>query len=140
VGNIEQVLTLFQSAYFLFKDELSKITDHGLRKFSHWDHFKAEAVQTLDQEYTALVKFVETYSDKTPDVPKEIRQVCTFTEEEADVIVTTAHKAKGRQWDQVCLNDDFKQNNPEELNIFYVALTRAVSVLDLSKIKAEMRF
>ncbi|MBL8677288.1 MAG: ATP-dependent helicase, partial [Alphaproteobacteria bacterium] len=56
VGNIEQVLALFQSAYFLFKSELSKVIDHGLKKFAEWKQFKAEAIQTLDQEYKALVR------------------------------------------------------------------------------------
>lgn len=139
VGNIEKVLALFQSAYFLFKDDLSKIMDHGLKKFADWDNFKSEAIQTLDQEYTALVKFIETYYDKTPDALEKIKQTSRFKEDEADVIVTTAHKAKGRQWDQVRLNDDFKQNNWEELNIFYVALTRAICVLDLSRVREEIQ-
>ena len=109
-------------------------------KFADWKHFKSEAIQTLDQEYIALVKFIETYYEKTPDALEKIKQACRFKEDEADVIVTTAHKAKGRQWNQVCLNDDFKQNNWEELNIFYVALTRAICVLDLSRIREEVRF
>ena len=103
-----------------------------------WTFFKSEAIQTQDQDYLALMNFVEMYQDRTPDVLEKIRSVCQFGESEADVIVTTAHKAKGRQWDQVFLNNDFKYQNQEELNIFYVALTRAVSVLDLSRIKGEI--
>jgi antirestriction protein ArdC len=55
----------------------------------------------------------------------------------ADVVVTTAHKSKGLQWDKVRIYDDFwgpKFNKetgeidmpaPEELRLAYVAITRA---------------
>ena len=51
-------------------------------------------------------------------------------ERTADVILSTVHKAKGREWDRVKLTDDFlipKQNivASEEMRIAYVALTRA---------------
>lgn len=138
VGDVNQVVKSFESAYYLFKGNLPKVTDYDLKKFMVWNLFKSEAIQTQDQDYLALVNFVEIYQDKTPAVLEKIRNVCQFTEGEADVIVTTAHKAKGRQWNQVFLNGDFKYYNREELNIFYVALTRAVSVLDLSRIKGDV--
>ncbi|MFI6368837.1 UvrD-helicase domain-containing protein [Nocardia sp. NPDC050630] len=59
-----------------------------------------------------------------------------------DVIVSTAHKAKGLEWDQVRIGDDFKgpKRHPstgelilpsaEELRLAYVAVTRARRVLD----------
>jgi len=60
-------------------------------------------------------------------------------EDECDFAVSTAHKAKGREWDEVRLMDDFlksfprkNENNPSateidpgELRLLYVALTRA---------------
>ena len=138
VGDVNQVVHSFESAYYLFKGNLPKVTDYDLKKFMAWTFFKSEAIQTQDQDYLALMNFVEMYQDRTPDVLEKIRSVCQFGESEADVIVTTAHKAKGRQWDQVLVNHDFKYQNQEELNIFYVALTRAVSVLDLSRIKGEI--
>jgi len=60
---------------------------------------------------------------------------------EIDVIVTTAHKSKGLQWDNVRIFDDFwgprtnkkgEKEMPldEELRIAYVALTRAQKKLD----------
>ena len=68
-------------------------------------------------------------------------------ERDADLVVSTAHKAKGREWDTVELADDFLPSrktgdhghdgddddrdgaeaplDPAEVRLFYVALTRA---------------
>ena len=49
-----------------------------------------------------------------------------------DVVVTTAHKAKGREWPNVQLRSDFVRAHmtPEEWRCTYVAVTRARAVLD----------
>lgn len=55
------------------------------------------------------------------------------TEAKASIVLSTAHKAKGREWDKVYLGDDFpgeSKASPEELRLGYVAVTRAQSVLD----------
>ena|SRR3990167_2483154 len=63
----------------------------------------------------------------------------------ADVIVSTAHKAKGREWPNVRLGSDFptgkdKRGEPcvvldEELRLLYVAVTRAKEWLDISNVE-----
>lgn len=50
--------------------------------------------------------------------------------EDAEVTVSTAHKAKGLEWDHVALSDDFMEPMDEkftleEANVTYVAVTRA---------------
>jgi hypothetical protein len=67
-------------------------------------------------------------------------------EDECDLVISTAHKAKGREWSEVRLMDDFlksvpkKKNgsdngtleiDPSELRLLYVALTRAKDILEL---------
>ena len=60
--------------------------------------------------------------------------ICASSEDEtkADVAVSTAHKAKGREWRSVRISDDFsasidKNSNisEEEARLFYVTITRA---------------
>lgn len=61
-------------------------------------------------------------------------------EDRADVIVSTAHKAKGREWDRVRIAPDFREPRPnedgevhldrDEAMLAYVAVTRARLVLD----------
>jgi len=71
----------------------------------------------------------------------------TVDEEKSDVIISTAHKAKGREWRTVRLMDDFMRSRPKvkitqeqgdsnghdpaELRLFYVALTRAKEAIEV---------
>ncbi len=62
-------------------------------------------------------------------------------ENRAELVVSTAHKAKGREWHQVRIADDFREPRPTEADprprvqredamLAYVAVTRAQRVLD----------
>ncbi|MEU6340204.1 UvrD-helicase domain-containing protein [Streptomyces sp. NPDC046977] len=62
-------------------------------------------------------------------------------EKKADLVISTAHKAKGREWDYVRIHGDFKAPRPdaqtghitlrrEEARLAYVAVTRARRGLD----------
>ena len=57
----------------------------------------------------------------------------------ANITLTTVHKAKGLEWSKVKLGNDFQYPNEdiltipqEEVNILYVAATRAINILDIS--------
>jgi superfamily I DNA/RNA helicase len=71
-------------------------------------------------------------------------------EEDSDVILTTAHKSKGREFNAVKLGSDFKKIeelaearkngkpfkvNAEEFNLLYVAITRAKTTLDVTELR-----
>jgi len=78
-----------------------------------------------------MIVFVETYKKKCLSILRRIELTCQYTETEADVIAATVHRAKGREWPQVRLHDDFKDmDTAEEKHILYVALTRASHVLE----------
>jgi len=54
-------------------------------------------------------------------------------EERAEVVISTAHKSKGREWKSVKLAADFPQHadsDKPDLRLLYVAKTRAKEVLD----------
>lgn len=132
VGDMNKVINLFESAYFLYKNEKNLIKDASLKRFQSWDKFTYEANLSGDHEYISMIKFVAEHQDKVPEVLKVIKNFCSYKEKEAEIVMTTAHKAKGKQWTQVHLNDDFLLDRSiEEMNIYYVALTRAVHVLSL---------
>lgn len=56
-------------------------------------------------------------------------------EEDATRIISTGHKAKGREWNRIQIGGDFSRErlkaNPDELRLFYVALTRAREEVDI---------
>lgn len=61
------------------------------------------------------------------------------TPEPGSIVLTTAHKAKGLEWVNVKLDGDFKTVSPGgqplaqgEINTLYVAVTRALSTLDIT--------
>lgn len=70
----------------------------------------------------------------------EIIRACsgTVSESAADVIISTAHKAKGREWDRVRIHTDFPQPqegkdvSAAEAMLAYVAVTRAKNHLDVA--------
>ncbi|MCK1493792.1 ATP-binding domain-containing protein [Bradyrhizobium sp. 180] len=64
----------------------------------------------------------------------------TVDEERSDLTISTAHKAKGREWSTVRLMDDFLRSqpgkptdgfDPAEVRLFYVALTRAKEAVEV---------
>ncbi|WP_309140353.1 UvrD-helicase domain-containing protein [Ensifer sp. ENS10] len=65
----------------------------------------------------------------------------TVEAEKADLVISTAHKSKGREWKTVRLMDDFLRSSPgeaakpgpdpAELRLLYVALTRAKEALEV---------
>ena len=87
------------------------------------------------------IKIIEAY----PDLPQRILALrsCTADNElDATVTLTTGHKSKGLEWDFVCLYDDFtadplapdleRGRRDDELNLLYVAVTRAMKILALN--------
>jgi superfamily I DNA/RNA helicase len=88
----------------------------------------------LGAELANATKLVEEH---TPEGVIELADRMSKTrEQDASVVISTAHKSKGRQWPTVRLADDFpapKKDTPpapEEMRLLYVAATRAQTTLD----------
>lgn len=87
--------------------------------------------------------FVKKFGDDTPEILELLKDTVLSRSHKAHVVLTTAHKSKGLQWNQVSLAEDFKfkiLENPvegkftedQELNLLYVAVTRAILTLHLN--------
>ena len=77
------------------------------------------------------------------------KSLVTTIKEEADIIFTTTHKAKGMEYEQVIMLGDFISKKDilntkkslsysqinEELNIFYVASTRVKKAISLASLE-----
>lgn len=93
---------------------------------------------TEDMEITGMVKLIEKFGDKA--LLSAIKR-CEDTKH-PDIMCTTAHKSKGLEWDNVLISNDFFYKveegqiaiDNEELNLVYVACTRAKKDLCISGI------
>lgn len=113
-----------------------KPTAHpDLSGFSSWPAFRRAAEQDgAPQEMRQLLRVATTYAHGA--LIHALRVGSRTPEDRADVILSTAHKSKGREFPDVRLGQDFpvpspklndetKPFEPEEARLAYVAVTRA---------------
>lgn len=100
--------------------------------FHSWEEVQKYARSDEGSDIRVMVKLVDDYGVQA------ILDVCasSVSEAKADIIVSTAHKSKGREWNRVKIAADFKapeegeEPSHGELCLSYVAVTRAKLVLD----------
>ena len=92
-----------------------------------------EAASSTAGDVATLIQLVQNIS-----VEGVLRCLAAAVEEkDAEVVISTAHKAKGREWNSVRLAGDFKHPNDmdtADLRLTYVAVTRAREKLDISQL------
>lgn len=148
VGGVDDLISQVAAGYALWKGMTKGVIDPLVVRYKTWDDLKDAAEGEEDPELGRLVKIVDTYGDRIPDVLKDLKSRNRLREDEARFIVSTAHKAKGREWDHVVVLDDFvtpmelgawlakKRIKPheydQEINLLYVTLTRAIETLSIS--------
>ena len=106
-----------------------------MKKIKEWGDLERYVRAEEDQELMIAINFVRKYGDSSLKVFNRIvESVKNTKEEEADIIFSTAHRAKGREFSHVIVNADFNpQKNIEEQNLYYVAVTRAKHFLTIIK-------
>ena len=132
---------LFRSVYYLRTGKWEKGMHPRACQFKtfpalsrYLSQAKNDAGDSLDSELAGAVAFVLTHESRTPFILDRIASTCT-SPEEADVTLSTAHRAKGLEWDKVRLAEDFeilrsqakdqeRRFSQEEVNLLYVATTR----------------
>lgn len=124
-------------AYYLWAEERSRIKDQTIGRFRSFSEFRTYGEEAGDAEVKALCKTVEQYKTQIPTIHSRMRAAETPLQERADITLTTAHRAKGLEWEQVQLADDFielpppEDHDQEEINLLYVAVTRAIRAISL---------
>lgn len=124
--------------------ERSRIFNPFIKAFKSFEVLEDYARAVDDRELKSLINVSKKHNHKLPSLISSIRAHSGETNE-ADVILTTAHKSKGLEFDHVRLANDFtdlfdeKTGQPkhmtyseqEEINIAYVAATRAQKSLQM---------
>jgi superfamily I DNA/RNA helicase len=146
IGGLREIAEELREAWLLYagrRDELPE-SSHFVR-FEHWRDLVEETRQLCDQQMEQLIKSVE--EGLVQDL-RMLEEMHVTDEAAADVVLSTAHRAKGREWSTVALADDFpglwrlgrKYDDAldrrasvmpalEEWHVLYVAATRAVDCL-----------
>ncbi|XP_064489501.1 F-box DNA helicase 1-like [Ornithodoros turicata] len=140
-GQIEDIYRL------KFNQEQNRITDPFVRKFANFQRLFQYARHAEDSELLSRLEFVEQHGHQVPVYVRTLTSDCKFSEHNANIVFTTAHKAKGLEFDTVILSEDFfvgraglgqsyhptRESDREECNVLYVALTRAKRRLVMSR-------
>lgn len=130
VGGTGEIERFAEGARELMQGGSSSHPD--LVAFKSWGEVQGYSNENEGRDLKVMVTLIDNYGVQT------VLQVCSASVDEAtaDLVCTTAHKAKGREWDRVRIANDF--NAPEEgeepsrpeMMLAYVALTRAKLELD----------
>lgn len=105
-----------------------------LMGFQSWFHLIEYIEQSDDANLKTMVKIIDEYG------PEQIESLINKSVNiQSNILITTAHKAKGLEFDRVSIEDDFQykiignelQMAREEARLIYVALTRAQRFLHL---------
>ena len=114
-------------------------------KFTNKDMIYKWYQKSNNQVLKKTIEFMEEYQETTNRVLYEVLQNITVEQDEGNIYLTTTHRSKGLEFENVELADDFptihellrKRNQyidcTDEIYILYVALTRSYGKLQLNK-------
>lgn len=129
VGKCDDVISWCQAALDLQQGK--KTIHYDLGCFDTWAEVEEYSKTDEGADLRLMVKMVKQFgADNIIQALKKMPK-----EEDADLVVSTAHKSKGLEWDSVKLGHDFPLANKmmdSDRRLLYVALTRAKLTLDVS--------
>lgn len=143
VGGNCELMEMLRGVQDLKRGEPSTVPDFF--GFQNWEEVVGFAKSDEGEHLLTFVNLVESRSER--QLMWALNR--TVQEENCDIIISTAHKAKGREWSKVRLMDDFlksqprrknqlaeigrtKGHDPAELRLFYVAMTRAREEIEIA--------
>jgi superfamily I DNA/RNA helicase len=145
VGGVEayslgRLLDLFNTA----NGKPRVVADPLIRSLGSIDAVQSYAKLTADHELKAAIRVVKQAGSDLPSLVARIRtaSIQAYSAHRTSVTLCTAHKAKGLEFSQVLMADDFPtiylpdgnlvspaRADQQEVNLLYVALTRACAIL-----------
>lgn len=139
VGDLKDINWLLTDALKLFRGQGVQVTHPMLIRFKDWEALAVEYDMTGDPELKRVIKIIE---ERHSVLERQLETLARYHVSERNnpaAILATTHKVKGQEWDRVMLAgdficpdqfeefDEFRRN--AELNILYVAATRAIKEL-----------
>jgi len=141
----EKIKELIESVFYLRMGMIDAIESPHIRMYGSFEAFEEAIKNNTDIELRFLLKIIKKHGLKTLD-NVSILETRLSSNRFAEIICVTAHKAKGLEFENVLLAEDFAkykvETKPEERNLVYVAMTRASKRLilneDLTKINRSL--
>ena len=149
VGGVEKYnLRIIEDAYRIWTNKNGEVRDPYMRRFRSWGEVVDYADSTRDAETRSLIKLVETHKSALPTLIAAVVRNEVKDPAQAELQLTTAHKAKGMEYDCVRLGEDFEvlyaaekemcetgslsAATEQEINLIYVGITRAKRMVRLN--------
>lgn len=128
----KQFIKKLESADSLYRGNFKGVKHEDITPYSSWKDLLAAAEE--EPELKRLSRIVQK-----KETARFVYALQSLTAKVgADILLTTAHKSKGMEWESVIIADDFpikpnkdENTNVQEVNLFYVACTRAIKQLQL---------
>ncbi|PIK39666.1 putative F-box only protein 18 [Apostichopus japonicus] len=146
--NFDKLMDLYK----LSTGSTCSIRNDFYRKMQSFSNLEVYARNADDVELQGLIQIVRVFNHRLPELIEKIKKETVENLQSATIVLTTAHKAKGLEFDTVQLATDFSIfslnvvpveggdvitediNLPEdEKNLIYVAVTRAKKSLMLNE-------
>ena len=138
----------------LHNGQHDRIRDKLVSTMRTMDDLAVYVEQTDDKQLGMLIDLVETYGNDLHERISTLKRMHVDDDERqtADMVFSTVHRCKGLEYDEVRLAEDFMTDDAiskqladdgslvqrsrlnEELNLLYVAVTRARSMLHIPEI------
>lgn len=141
VGSTEELMEMLRGVQDLKEGRQSNVPDFF--GFDKWDQVVEFAKSGEGDHLLSFVNLVEQRGER--QLMWALNRV--VAEDRSDLIISTVHKAKGREWKTVRLMDDFMSSHPKkqgqsksqsesghdpaEVRLLYVAMTRAKEAVDI---------
>lgn len=113
--------------------------------FKNWDEVREASEGPEGKELERWVQLIDR--EGIDSLRATLAKLPQDEEAAHDVVISTGHKAKGREWHNVRLTDDFLKGvkkdveaadcADEELRLFYVAVTRCKETIDIPSVLTD---
>ena len=150
VGGAHQyLLGKLTDVYSMWSERKDLVRDAFYRDFNDFESLAAYGRETGDKDLLSLVSVVREYRAALPGLIDSVMARACEQAGDADILLMTAHRSKGLEFDQVVLDDDFpdlvdRKGQPntgamdalafeQEVNLLYVAMTRARRAIEFNR-------
>lgn len=145
IGDYISMFSELYDCYYLYMGDFYKIKNQQYKEYGSFSNMKDIAKKVKDLDLLFAIKVIEKYAHTILEKTEMLKRKLISKNAFGNIILTTAHKSKGLEFDNVVIENDFydlrfKDGNLrpvaaipyEEINLYYVAVTRAAEKIQLN--------